>query len=299
MLVPENRVPGNQGSVPSLTSPAALKRLLAQKGLAPRRHLGQNFLIDPGVLAKIVTAADLGAQDLAMEIGPGLGVLTQALAQRAGRVLAIELDPGMVALLGESLQGRPNVEIVQGDALRLDLQSLLDERQPPTAGKVKVVANLPYYITTPLLMRLLEEVSGWERAVLMVQREVADRLLAAPGSKAYGALSLAVRYYAEAELVTPVGSRSFWPAPDVESAVVRLWRRETPIVAAPKELLFAAVRAGFGQRRKTLGNALASRWGRDAALASLGAAGIDPQRRGETLSLAEYAILAEALSRLT
>lgn len=284
---------------PNLTSPAVLKRLLAQAGLAPRHHLGQNFLIDPGVLAKIVAAADLTDQDLAVEIGPGLGVLTRALAERAGRVLALELDPGMVAVLKANLGESPNVSVVQGDALRIDLQTLLAERQPPAGGKVKVVANLPYYITTPILMRLLEEVGGWERAVLMVQREVADRLLAAPGSKAFGVLSLAVQYYATGEVVTSVGRRSFWPAPDVESAVVRLWRRETPPVTAPREVLFAAIRAGFGQRRKTLGNALASRWGRETALNALQTAGIDPQRRGETLSLAEYAVLAETLSRQT
>lgn len=284
------------GPIPAVPSAAAIKRLLRESGLAPRHRLGQNFLVDPLVLAAILRAADLSRADVAIEIGPGLGVLTQGLAQQAGRVLALELDPGFLAILRQRLADAANVELVQGDALRADLAALVNGSQPPAPGRVKVVANLPYYITTPLLMRLLEEVGGWERAVLMVQREVADRLLAAPGGKSYGMLSLAVGYYARGEMVAPVGRNSFWPAPDVDSAVVRLWRREAPPVDAPQDILFAAIKAAFAQRRKTLSNTLGARWPREQVLAALAEVDIDPQRRGETLSLEEFGTLARALS---
>lgn len=284
------------GPIPEVPSAAAIKRLLHESGLAPRHRLGQNFLIDSSVLTGILRAADLSAADVALEIGAGLGVLTRGLARKAGRVLALELDPGLLAVLRQRLADVGNVDLVQGDALKADLSALVGGNQPPAPGRVKVVANLPYYITTPFLMRLLEEVEGWERAVLMVQREVADRLLASPGGKSYGMLSLAVRYYARSEMVAPVSRKSFWPAPEVDSAVVRLWRREAPPVEAPQDVLFAAIKAAFAQRRKTLSNALGARWPREKVLEALAKAEVDPQRRGETLSLEEFATLARALS---
>ncbi|MCL5677430.1 MAG: 16S rRNA (adenine(1518)-N(6)/adenine(1519)-N(6))-dimethyltransferase RsmA [Firmicutes bacterium] len=287
-------MPDKQG--PSrLTSPVSLNKLLRQHGLAPRHHLGQNFLVEPEVLKTILAAADLSSQDVAIEVGPGLGVLTRVLARSAGEVIALELDPGLLELLKQELQDLGNVHLVQGDALKVDLNALLAEHPPVPPGRSKVVANLPYYITTPFLMRLLEEVEGWERAVLMVQREVADRLLAPPGNKSYGVLSLAVQYHAQCDLVAAVGRKAFWPAPEVDSAVVRLTRREQPPVTTFPRLLFAAVRAAFGQRRKTLGNALGARFGRERAQAALQSAGIDAKRRGETLSLEEFARVAEAI----
>ncbi len=280
---------------PSVASSAAINRLMKRYGLSPRHRLGQNFLVDARVLEAILAAAHLTAGDVVLEVGPGLGVLTEALAARAGSVLALELDPGLLSILQERLAGRPNLSLIHGDALKEDLAALLREAKPESAGGAKVVANLPYYITTPFLMRLLEETPGWERAVLMVQREVADRLLASPGGKDYGVLTLSVRYHAVAELVTPVSRRAFWPSPDVDSAVVRLFRREQAPVDAPPGILFDCIRAGFGQRRKTLANALGARYGRERVGTVLEAAGIDGQRRAETLSLEEFSAVATAM----
>lgn len=280
----------------NVPSSAAIARLLKRYGLSPRHRLGQNFLVDPRVLEGILAASDLSPEDVVLEVGPGLGVLTEALADRAGEVLALELDPGLLGILMERLAGRRNVRLIHGDALKEDLAALLAQAEGGP-GRRKVVANLPYYITTPFLMRLLEETPGWERAVLMVQREMADRLLAGPGGKDYGVLTLSVRYHARAELVTPVSRRAFWPSPEVESAVIRLFRREEPPVPAPPRALFACIRAGFSQRRKTLANALGTGFGRERAGAALKAAGIDGQRRAETLSLEEFSAVATALGQ--
>ncbi|MGE5589106.1 MAG: 16S rRNA (adenine(1518)-N(6)/adenine(1519)-N(6))-dimethyltransferase RsmA [Bacillota bacterium] len=281
----------------NVPSSAAIARLLRRYGLSPRHRLGQNFLVDPRVLEAILAAADLAPEDVVLEVGPGLGVLTEALAARAGAVMALELDPGLLGILRERLAERKNVRLIHGDALKEDLAALLDEAADGGPGCSKVVANLPYYITTPFLMRLLEETPGWERAVLMVQREVADRLLASPGGKDYGVLTLSVRYHARAELVTPVSRRAFWPSPEVESAVVRLFRRQQPPVPASPRTLFACIRAGFSQRRKTLANALGAGFGRERAAAALEAAAIDGRRRAETLSLEEFSAVAIALGQ--
>lgn len=280
-----------------LASPRTLKELLGARGLRPRKGLGQNFLVDRRALAAIVAAVDPTPQDVILEIGPGPGVLTRALCQRAGRVVAVEVDQHMVSLLEETLAGCGNVQVVWANALEADLAALLAAHLAP-GQRAKCAANLPYYITSPLLFRLLEEDLPLARIVVMVQREVAQRMVAPPGSPDYGALSVAVQYYTEPRLVARVPRGAFWPPPEVDSAVVAMEVRLHPPVDAPRQALFAVVRAAFGQRRKTVANALAGGLGLDRAAVevALAAAGVDPGRRGETLSLAEFAAIARALA---
>jgi len=280
-----------------LSNPKTLKAIMAAHGIRPQHKLGQNFLIDARVLEQIVAACELSPDDLVLEIGPGLGTLTQRLAQAAGRVLAIELDRNLVAILQSVVvAAHPNVEIVHGDAARIDLHSLLTERLAP-GRRAKVAANLPYYITTPLVLRLLEEPLPLEQIVVMVQKEVADRMVAPPGGKEYGALSVAVQYYTEPQVVTRVSRGAFLPPPEVDSAVVRMKLRPEPPVDADRKAFFAVVHGAFNQRRKTLLNALAAGLGLDKQTVSdaLEEAGVEASRRGETLSLEEFAAVARKL----
>lgn len=280
-----------------LASASTLKALLAAHGLRPQHKLGQNFLTDRRILEAIADASGAGPDDLVLEIGPGLGSLTQQLAERAGHVLAIELDRNLVSLLSKTIQQTyANVEVVQGDAGRIDLHALLAERLAP-GQRAMVAANLPYYITTPLVMRLLEEELPLDRIVVMVQKEVADRMVSPPGSKEYGALSVAVQYYSEPQIALNVSKGAFLPPPEVESAVVVMQMRKEPPVNAPKEAFFRVVKAAFGQRRKTIPNALVAGLGMDKARveAALLAAGVALQRRGETLSLEEFAAVTRNL----
>jgi 16S rRNA (adenine1518-N6/adenine1519-N6)-dimethyltransferase len=280
-----------------LSRPSTLKELMAAHRFRPLHRLGQNFLVDSRVLDRIVAELEAGPGDLVLEIGPGLGTLTQRLAQAAGDVLTVEVDGRAVDLLRQVLLPQaPNVELVHGDAMRLDLRTLLAERLRPGA-RARVAANLPYYITTPLLMRLLEEELPLSRLVVMVQKEVADRMVAPPGSKEYGALSVAVQYFTEARLALRVSRGAFLPAPEVDSALVALTVRKAPPVEAPRSAFFTVVKAAFGQRRKTLANALAGGLGRERSEvdAILSAAGVDGSRRGETLGVAEFAAIARGL----
>lgn len=279
-----------------LSNPSVLKQVMAAHGIRPQHRLGQNFLTDGRTLDAIVAAADLGPDDLVLEIGPGLGTLTQRLAKAAGRVLCIELDRNLVEILKTTVQAEhPNVEVIHGDAGQVDLHKLLQERLTP-GRRAKVAANLPYYVTTPLVMRLLEEDLPLDQLVVMVQKEVADRMISPPGSKEYGALSVAVQYHTEPRIVTRVGRGSFLPPPEVESAVVGMKIRQQPPVEAPRAGFFRVVKAAFGQRRKTLGNALTG-LGLDKVVIqeACSRAGIDTSRRGETLSLEEFAALARNL----
>ena len=280
-----------------LSSAQTLKTIMAAHGIRPQHKYGQNFLIDTRVLQSIVAATEAGPDDVVLEIGPGLGTLTQQLAKAAGKVLAIELDKKLVEILQKTIvEPYPNVEIIQGDAGRIDLQELLAQRLAP-GKRAKVAANLPYYITTPLIMRLLEEQLPLERVVVMVQKEVADRMVATPGGKDYGALSVAVQYYTNPQIVTKVSRGAFLPSPEVDSAVVGMTVRTSPPVDAPHEAFFRVVRAAFGQRRKALGNALASGLAMDkpSVQEALEAAGINASRRGETLSLEEFAALTRKI----
>jgi 16S rRNA (adenine1518-N6/adenine1519-N6)-dimethyltransferase len=279
---------------PNLYSPTAVRDLLRRYDIRPSRRRGQNFLIDRGALNRVLAAAELAPEDEVLEIGPGLGVLTRALAERCRRVVAVEVDERLAgALETETLAGLENVELVRADFLELDLGSLLGR----FSSRVKVVANIPYSITSPAIARLLEHADRLERIVLMVQKEVAERLAALPGTEAYGSLTLLAQFYADVELLGTVSRRCFLPAPEVDSAIIRLRLLPQPRVPdVDPERFFAVVHAAFGQRRKTLLNSLSGSrelgWTREQATAALAAARIDPHRRGETLALEEFARLA-------
>lgn len=291
-----------------IVTPSGVRDVLERYGLAARKSLGQNFLVDRAALDRIVEAAALHPDDVVLEIGPGLGVLTRELAVRCRRVVAVELDRGFARWLRRLFAPDPagaRVQLVEGDALEVDLAALLAQGPPGVNGSYKAVANLPYYITSPLLMRLLEEEHPFSLLVVMVQKEVAQRLIAAPGTKDYGALSVAVQLRADVDVVATVAPGAFYPPPAVDSAVVRLVLRPFPEPVEDPGLLRDAVRAAFGQRRKTVRNAWrrAAAWdgpadGLAGALdAALKAADVDGRRRGETLTPVEFVQAANALAR--
>ena len=282
-----------------LTSPAELKALLERHGFRFSKALGQNFLIEPSVPRRIAEASGADENTLALEVGPGVGCLTSELARRAKKVVAIELDNALRGVLAETLGGLENVEIVWGDAAKLDLAALVRER----AGALRpvVCANLPYSVTTPLLAAFIEA-GCFERMTVMIQREVAQRLAAAPGTKDYGAFTVFVNWHCEVKRLFDVPPECFMPRPRVTSSVVTLTSRaEPPCAVRDEALMFRCVRAAFSQRRKTLSNALSNGLGgfeRAEVLAALDAAGIDPRSRGETLSGADFARLSDALASL-
>jgi 16S rRNA (adenine1518-N6/adenine1519-N6)-dimethyltransferase len=272
----------------SLT-PGAVRDLLAAHDRRPSRALGQHFLADPNVARKIVRLADVGAPDRVLEIGPGVGSLTVALAETGAHVVALELDRHLLPVLDEVVGDAPNVEVAHGDALDADLDALMGG--PNEASEWACVSNLPYNVATPMVVRLLEEFPAMSRCVVMVQREVGERLVAGPGTKAYGAVSLKVAYYAKARILDTVAATVFVPPPNVESALVRLDRHAAPPVAVRSpDALFALVRTGFAQRRKTLRRSLAPALG-ERTEAVLAAAGIDARARAEALDLDDWARL--------
>ncbi len=279
-----------------LTSPQTIKYIMEKYGFRFSKSLGQNFLIDDGIVEQILDGADIGEDDVVLEIGPGIGVMTSAMAERAKKVVAIEIDTSLLPVLSETLAEYDNVEIVSGDVLKVDLQKIIDEKLDGQAPKV--VANLPYYVTTPIIMRFLEERIPVTDIVVMVQKEVADRMAASPGTKIYGALSVVVQYYAQPSKIVKVPPSVFMPQPNVESSVVRLEKRlEPPVDLKAPELFFKTVRSAFMKRRKTLLNALSSgelAVSKDETRDVLTACEIDPKRRGETLDMGEFAKLANA-----
>ena len=284
-------------SIPVIADPKVTRHILSAFHLRASKRLGQNFLVDRGVVQGIVDAAELSPADTVLEIGPGIGTLTQGLAETGARVVAVELDKKLPAVLAETLKGYDNVTIVQGDILKLNISEILGLSN---GSRFKVVANLPYYITTPILMTLLEQRLPIERLVTMVQKEVAVRMTARPGSKDYGALSVAVQYFTVPRMVMDVPPRSFLPAPEVTSAVISCHVQDVPTVQpADEKLFFRLVRAAFGQRRKTLLNALTGAGlTKEMSRAGLTAAGIAANMRGEQLSLADFARLSDAVGRL-
>jgi 16S rRNA (adenine1518-N6/adenine1519-N6)-dimethyltransferase len=280
-----------------LTSPTQLKELLNRHNLRPRKRFGQNFLVDRNVLNKILDALEICEGDPVLEIGPGVGALTLGLAQRGARVVAVEIDRGMVSILGEVLPEHSNVTVVNEDFLRLDIAQFLTEHFG--TASVKVVGNLPYYITSPIIAKLFGAGPRIERIVLMVQKEVAERLKACPGGREYGAMSVFVQYHSSAEIVSFVSQNVFLPPPDVSSAIVRLTPIPAPVVAPSEALFFNVVHCAFGKRRKTLLNSLSDcpslGLSKEQVAAVLHKSTIDPARRAETLSLEEFAKIARAV----
>ena len=263
---------------------------------------GQNFLIDPHVLDKIVDAAQITKDDFVLEIGPGIGTLTQYLCENARQVLAVEIDDKLIPILKETLQPYDNVEVLHGDILKQDIQQIADTYND---GKpIKVVANLPYYITTPIIMELFESHVPLANVTVMVQKEVADRMKAEPGTKDYGALSLAVQYYAKPYIAAFVPPNCFMPRPNVGSAVIRLdCLARVPVEVHNEKLMFRLIRASFNQRRKTLQNGIANSaelsFTKEQAARAIEQTGFDVRIRGEKLGLEEFARLADELERMT
>lgn len=269
----------------------SLKANLGSSGFHTKKSLGQNFLVDEGVAQGIVAGAGTGPSDTVLEIGPGVGSLTRYLLPRAGRVIAIELDREAIPLLERNTRGLGNLQVIQGDILKTDLHEILQGQEG-----VKVIANLPYYITSPILMKLLAEGLSLASITVMVQKEVGERLAAVPGTKDYGILTLAVGYYARVEKVLDVGKECFHPVPKVDSVVMRLIPRPREERLSPEleDAYFRLVKGGFAQRRKNLMNSLAAFYGadRERVKAFLTQGGITETRRGETLSKEEYMALA-------
>lgn len=266
-----------------------------------QKKFGQNFLIDTHVLEKIISAAGITKNDCVLEIGPGIGTMTQYLAENAGHVVAVEIDRNLIPILKETLADYDNVTVINEDILRVDIKALAEEYN---GGKpIKVVANLPYYITTPIIMGLFESGVPIDNITVMVQKEVADRMKEGPGSKDYGALSLAVQYYAEPEIVANVPPNCFIPRPNVGSAVIRLTRhKEMPVEVKNPALMFKIIRASFNQRRKTLQNGLGNApelpYTKEQIAAAIAEMGLTPKIRGEALSLAQFAQLSDILGEM-
>jgi len=281
-----------------VSTPQRTKEIIAKHKFSFKKSLGQNFLIDGNILNQIVSAADLSKEKGALEIGPGIGALTQPLAEEAGKVTAIEIDRRLIPILAEVFEDQDHVNVVQGDVLDINLRQLFID-QFSDYKKVSVVANLPYYVTTPILMKLLEEKLPLENIVVMIQKEVAQRMSAKPGGKEYGSLSVAVQYYCTTEIVCIVPNTAFIPQPNVDSAVIKLTVRDEPAVKVEDEaFFFRVVQSAFVQRRKTLINNLMMVSGKEKRpelTALLESVHIDPIRRGETLSLEEFATLSSAL----
>jgi len=266
-----------------------------------QKKFGQNFLIDTHVLEKIISAAGITKDDCVLEIGPGIGTMTQYLAENAGHVVAVEIDRNLIPILKETLADYDNVTVINEDILRVDIKALAEEYN---GGKpIKVVANLPYYITTPIIMGLFESGVPIDNITVMVQKEVADRMKEGPGSKDYGALSLVVQYYAEPEIVANVPPNCFIPRPNVGSAVIRLTRhKEMPVEVKDPVLMFKIIRASFNQRRKTLQNGLGNApelpYTKEQIAAAIAEMGLTPTIRGEALSLAQFAQLSDILGEM-
>lgn len=281
-----------------LGNPKQTIEIIQKYNFAFQKKFGQNFLIDTHVLDKIIAAAGVTKEDTVLEIGPGIGTMTQRLAEAAGRVFAVEIDTNLIPILQETLGDYGNVTVINEDILKVDIKKLTEEGGQ--GRPVKVVANLPYYITTPIIMGLFESGAPIANITVMVQKEVAERMQVGPGSKDYGALSLAVQYYAEPYIVANVPPNCFIPRPGVGSAVIRLTRYEQPPVQVKdKALMFALIRASFNQRRKTLLNGLTNSrelsFSKEAIAAAIADLGLAPAVRGETLSLEQFARLSDRL----
>lgn len=284
--------------MPTLGTPTATAAVINKYNFSFRKKFGQNFLIDKSMLEKIVDSAEVTEDDCVLEIGPGIGTMTQYLAERAKKVIVVEIDTDLIPILNDTLSEYDNVTIINNDILKVDLNKLVDDYND---GKpIKVVANLPYYITTPIILELLEKKVPLHSITIMVQKEVADRMQVGPGTKDYGALSLAVQYYAKPEIMAVVPPECFMPRPNVSSSVIKLSLYDTPPVNAnDPERMFKIIRASFNQRRKTLANGLTNDGGlnvtREDVTAALEKMNLSPTIRGEALTLEQFAELANIL----
>lgn len=284
--------------MPTLGNSTGTIEILKKYQFNFQKRYGQNFLIDSHILEKIIEASEITREDCVLEIGPGIGTMTQYLAESAGRVIAVEIDQSLIPILSDTLSSYENVTVINEDILKLDINKLVEEKN---AGRpVKVVANLPYYITTPIIMGLFESHVPLKSITIMVQKEVADRMQVGPGTKDYGALSLAVQYYAKPEVVTYVSPSCFLPRPKVGSAVIRLTAFDKPPVETVDEgFLFSVIRASFNQRRKTLVNGLTNaaelHLTKKQVTDALAQMNLSPAVRGETLTLEQFAMLSRIL----
>ena len=284
-----------------LYSPATIRYIKDKYGFKLSKSLGQNFLTYKNIIDKIIEGSNITEEDFVIEIGPGIGVITREAAGAAGKVTAVEIDSNLMPVLQETLGDLDNVNVVNRDVLKTDLNQLAKEEmaENPNLKKVRIIGNLPYYITTPIIMKILEEGVKAESITVMMQKEVADRIMAEAGSKARGALSVAVQYYCTVSSVANVPKDVFVPVPKVDSTVLRLdIRKEKAVDVKDDKMFFTAVKSGFGQRRKTLLNSLSagSGFSKDQIREILNEAGIDPIRRAETLTIDEFAKIANAMS---
>ncbi len=281
-----------------LGNPTKTTEILKKYQFHFQKRYGQNFLIDSHILEKIVQASDITKEDFVLEIGPGIGTMTQYLAEAAGWVTAVEIDKTLIPVLQDTLSAYQNVTVINADILKLDLHALIKEKN--NGNPIKIVANLPYYITTPIIMGLFESHIPLKSIIIMVQKEVADRMQAGPGTKDYGALSLAVQYYARPEILFTVSPGCFMPRPNVGSAVIRLVRYvDNPVSVRDEAHMFSLIRAAFGQRRKTLVNSLANAGNlqitKEQTLHALEEMHLDASVRGEALTLSQFAMLSNII----
>jgi len=284
-----------------LYAPSTIQAIKERHNFQLSKSLGQNFITDKSVIERIVEGSDVGEDDLVIEIGPGIGVLTAEAAESAAKVVAIEIDKKLIPILAETLAEYDNIRVINQDILKTDINEIIREEREAGSftGGVKIMGNLPYYITTPIIMGILEKGVEADSITIMMQKEVADRIKAAPGGKIYGAISVAVQYYCEVEQVASVPKEVFVPRPKVDSAVLKLSiRKERPVDLIDEKSFFACIKAGFGQRRKTLLNSLTGVNGlpKEDIKEILEAAGVDPARRAETLDINEFAAIANGVA---
>ncbi|MCP3742330.1 16S rRNA (adenine(1518)-N(6)/adenine(1519)-N(6))-dimethyltransferase RsmA [Rossellomorea sp. BNER] len=283
-----------------IATPIRTKEILKKYGFSFKKSLGQNFLIDPNILKRITEYAGLSKENAVIEIGPGIGALTEHLARTSGKVLAFEIDQRLLPILEDTLSPYDNVKVVHQDILKADVRELI-QQELSGYKDIMVVANLPYYVTTPIILKLLGDQLPIKGICVMLQKEVGDRIAASPGTKEYGSLSIAIQYYTEAETVMTVPKTVFMPQPNVDSSVIKLTKREVPLVKVKdEEFFFTVTRSSFAQRRKTLLNNLTSQLPdgkkkKESIIQALESIDIDPTRRGETLSVGEFGKLSDAL----
>ncbi len=287
-----------------LYAPSTIQAIKERHNFQLSKSLGQNFITDKSVIEKIVEGSDVSENDLVIEIGPGIGVLTAEAAESAAKVVAIEIDKKLIPILAETLADYDNIRVVNQDILKTDINEIIEEERAAGnfTGGVKIMGNLPYYITTPIIMAILEKGVEADSITIMMQKEVADRIKSEPGNKIYGAISVAVQYYCEVEQVASVPKEVFVPRPKVDSAVLKLSiRKERPVDLIDEKTFFACIKAGFGQRRKTLLNSLTGVNGlpKDNIKEILENAGVDPARRAETLTIEEFAAIANGVAEIS